>query len=167
MCRFCCSGRLRSTLDHIDQAEKHSLGDSTWPHHRHGAARQICHDLFSALHGVSGDAFGRGARCAARKARARRGAGRARFDRAESLLELRARLCQLCHTANSAGWGRHAAHIWHFTQFLLSQFLVYGPVLFFMLFLITAMGIRDHVDRRVVMLLAFSLPILILIPCSR
>ncbi len=67
------------------------------------------------------------------------------------------------HTAGSAGWGRHAAHLWHFVQFLLSQFLVYGPVLFFMLLWITAVSIRGRADRRVVMLLAFSLPILILI----
>jgi len=67
------------------------------------------------------------------------------------------------HTANSAGWGRHAAHLWYFVQFLLSQFLVYGPVLFFMLLWITAVSIRARTDRRVVMLLAFSLPILVLI----
>jgi 4-amino-4-deoxy-L-arabinose transferase-like glycosyltransferase len=67
------------------------------------------------------------------------------------------------HTANSAGWGRHATHLWHFVQFLLSQVLVYGPVLFFMLLWITAVAIRGRVERRVVMLLAFSLPILILI----
>jgi 4-amino-4-deoxy-L-arabinose transferase-like glycosyltransferase len=67
------------------------------------------------------------------------------------------------HTADSAGWGRHDAHLWQFVQFLLSQFLVYGPVLFFMLLWIGAVAIRGRVDRRVVMLLAFSLPILTLI----
>jgi len=71
-------------------------------------------------------------------------------------------------TANSAGWGRHAAHLRHFVQFLLSQFLVYGPVLFFMALWIAVAAIRGRADSRVtdsrvVMLLAFSLPILILI----
>lgn len=71
-------------------------------------------------------------------------------------------------TANSAGWGRHAAHLQHFVQFLLSQFLVYGPVLFFMVLWIAVAAIRGRThsritDSRVVMLLAFSLPILILI----
>jgi 4-amino-4-deoxy-L-arabinose transferase-like glycosyltransferase len=65
------------------------------------------------------------------------------------------------HTAyGSAGWGRHVGHL---RQFLLSQFGVYGPVLFFMLLWITAVSIRGRVDRRVVMLLAFSLPVLILL----
>ena len=65
------------------------------------------------------------------------------------------------HTAyGSAGWGHHVGHFW---QFLLSQFGVYGPVLFFMLLWITALSIRDRTDRCVVMLLAFSLPILILL----
>ena len=60
------------------------------------------------------------------------------------------------HTAHgSAGWGRHIGHFW---QFMLSQFGVYGPVLFFMLLWITALSVRDRTDRRVVMLLAFSRP---------
>lgn len=67
------------------------------------------------------------------------------------------------HTASSAGWGRHAAHLWHLVQFLFSQMLVYGPVLFFMLLWIMAVAIRGRTDRRVMMLLAFSLPILVLI----
>ena len=67
------------------------------------------------------------------------------------------------HTANNAVWHHNVAHLWHFVQFLLYQFGVYGPVLFFMLLWITAVAIRDRTDHRVVMLLAFSLPILILI----
>lgn len=66
-------------------------------------------------------------------------------------------------TANSAGWGRQTSHFRQFAQFLLSQFLVYGPVLFFMLLWIAVAAIRGRTDRRVVMLLAFSFPILILI----
>lgn len=66
-------------------------------------------------------------------------------------------------TANSAGWGRQAEHFTNFVRFLLSQFLVYGPVLFFMLLWIAVAAIRGRTDRRVAMLLAFSLPILILI----
>lgn len=71
-------------------------------------------------------------------------------------------------TASSAGWGRQAAHLTHFVQFLLSQFLVYGPVLFFMVLWIAVAAIRGRThsrvtDSRVVMLLTFSLPILILI----
>jgi 4-amino-4-deoxy-L-arabinose transferase-like glycosyltransferase len=67
------------------------------------------------------------------------------------------------HTAYSAGWDRHAAQLGRFVQFQLYQFVVYGPVLFFMLLWITAVSIHGRTDRRVVMLLAFSLPILILI----
>jgi len=67
------------------------------------------------------------------------------------------------HTADSAGWDRHVADLWRFLKFLLYQFVVYGPVLFFMLLWITALAIRGRTDRRAVMLLAFSLPILILI----
>ncbi len=67
------------------------------------------------------------------------------------------------HTASSAGWDRGTADLGRFVKFLLSQFLVYGPVLFFMLLWITAVSIRGRADRRVVMLLAFSLPVLILI----
>jgi 4-amino-4-deoxy-L-arabinose transferase-like glycosyltransferase len=67
------------------------------------------------------------------------------------------------HTAYSAGWDRHVAQLGRFVQFLLYQFVVYGPVLLFMLLWITAVSIRGRPDRRVVMLLAFSLPILILI----
>jgi 4-amino-4-deoxy-L-arabinose transferase-like glycosyltransferase len=71
-------------------------------------------------------------------------------------------------TANSAGWDRQAEHLTHFVRFLLSQFLVYGPVLFFMVLWIAVAAIRGRADSRitdsrVVMLLAFSLPILILI----
>jgi hypothetical protein len=46
---------------------------------------------------------------------------------------------------------------------VLSQFLVYGPVAFFMLLWIVVAAIRGRGDRRVTMLLAFSVPILILI----
>jgi 4-amino-4-deoxy-L-arabinose transferase-like glycosyltransferase len=67
------------------------------------------------------------------------------------------------HTAYSAGWDRHAAQLGRFVQFQLYQFVVYGPVLFFMLLWITAVSIHGRTDRRVVLLLAFSLPILILI----
>ena len=67
------------------------------------------------------------------------------------------------HTANNAAWQRHVSHLWRFVQFLLYQFGVYGPVLFAMVLWITAMAIRGRTDRRVVMLLAFSLPILVLI----
>ena len=66
-------------------------------------------------------------------------------------------------TATSAGWGHHFAHPAHFVRFLLSQFLVYGPVLFFMLLWIAAVAIRGRIDRRVVMLLSFSLPVIVLI----
>jgi 4-amino-4-deoxy-L-arabinose transferase-like glycosyltransferase len=71
-------------------------------------------------------------------------------------------------TANSAGWGRQAEHLTRSVRFLLSQFLVYGPVLFFMVLWIAVAAIRDRADSRVtdsrvVMLLAFSLPILFLI----
>jgi 4-amino-4-deoxy-L-arabinose transferase-like glycosyltransferase len=71
-------------------------------------------------------------------------------------------------TANSAGWGRQAEHLTHFVRFLLSQFLVYGPVLFFIVLWITVATIRGRADSRVtdsrvVMLLAFSVPILFLI----
>jgi 4-amino-4-deoxy-L-arabinose transferase-like glycosyltransferase len=66
-------------------------------------------------------------------------------------------------TAVSAGWGHHFSHPAHFVRFLLSQFLVYGPVLFFMLIWIVAVAIRGRMDRRVVMLLSFSLPVIVLI----
>jgi 4-amino-4-deoxy-L-arabinose transferase-like glycosyltransferase len=71
-------------------------------------------------------------------------------------------------TANSAGWGRQAEHLTHFVRFLLSQFLVYGPVLFFIVLWIAVAAIHGRVDSRVtdsrvVMLLAFSVPILFLI----
>jgi 4-amino-4-deoxy-L-arabinose transferase-like glycosyltransferase len=66
-------------------------------------------------------------------------------------------------TATSAGWGHHFAHPATFVRFLLSQFLVYGPVLFFMLLWIAAVAIRGRIDRRVVMLLSFSLPVIVLI----
>jgi 4-amino-4-deoxy-L-arabinose transferase-like glycosyltransferase len=66
-------------------------------------------------------------------------------------------------TAVSAGWGHHLSHPAHFVRFLLSQFLVYGPVLFFMLIWIGAVAIRGRMDRRVVMLLSFSLPVIVLI----
>jgi 4-amino-4-deoxy-L-arabinose transferase-like glycosyltransferase len=66
-------------------------------------------------------------------------------------------------TAVSAGWSHHFAHPASFMRFLLSQFLVYGPVLFFMLLWIAAVAIRGRIDRRVVMLLSFSLPVIVLI----
>jgi 4-amino-4-deoxy-L-arabinose transferase-like glycosyltransferase len=71
-------------------------------------------------------------------------------------------------TANSAGWARQADHLTHFVRFLLSQFLVYGPVLFFMVLWIAVAAVHSRTDSRVtdsrvVMLLAFSVPILILI----
>jgi 4-amino-4-deoxy-L-arabinose transferase-like glycosyltransferase len=66
-------------------------------------------------------------------------------------------------TAVSAGWGHHFSHPAHFVRFLLSQFLVYGPVLFFMLIWIGAVAVRGRMDRRVVMLLSFSLPVIVLI----
>lgn len=64
-------------------------------------------------------------------------------------------------TATSAGW--NPSHVADVGRFVPYQFVVYGPVLFFMLLWITAVAIRGRTDRRVVMLLAFSLPILILI----
>ena len=67
------------------------------------------------------------------------------------------------NTANSAAWDRQVTHRGYFVKFLLSQFGAYGPVLFFMVLWITAVSIRGRTDRRVVMLLAFSLPVLILI----
>jgi 4-amino-4-deoxy-L-arabinose transferase-like glycosyltransferase len=66
-------------------------------------------------------------------------------------------------TATSAGWAHHFAHPATFLRFLLSQFLVYGPVLFFMLLWIAAVAIRGRIDRRVVMLLSFSFPVIVLI----
>jgi 4-amino-4-deoxy-L-arabinose transferase-like glycosyltransferase len=66
-------------------------------------------------------------------------------------------------TATSAGWGHHFAHPATFVRFLLSQFLVYGPVLSFMLLWIVAVTMRGRIDRRVVMLLSFSLPVIVLI----
>ena len=65
-------------------------------------------------------------------------------------------------TAKSAGWYRQIVTPPQLLQFLLSQFLVYGPILFFMLMWIAAVAIRRGTDRRVVMLLSFSLPIIIL-----
>jgi len=65
-------------------------------------------------------------------------------------------------TANSAGWGRQAHHLNHFVRFLLSQFLVYGPVLLVMVVWIAGAAARVRTDRRVIMLLAFSVPVLLL-----
>jgi 4-amino-4-deoxy-L-arabinose transferase-like glycosyltransferase len=67
------------------------------------------------------------------------------------------------HTAANAAWQRHVAHLWRFVQFLLYQLGLYGPVVVPMLLWLTVLAIRGRTDRRVVMLLAFSLPILILI----
>src|SRR5262245_16182113 len=65
-------------------------------------------------------------------------------------------------TAVSAGWGHHFSHPAHFVRFLLSQFLVYGPVLFFILIWIAAVVIRNRFVRRVFLLLSFSLPVIVL-----
>jgi 4-amino-4-deoxy-L-arabinose transferase-like glycosyltransferase len=67
------------------------------------------------------------------------------------------------HTAANAAWHRQVGHAWRFTQFLLYQLGLYGPVVVPMLLWLTVLAIRGRTDRRVVMLLAFSLPILILI----
>ncbi len=67
------------------------------------------------------------------------------------------------HTAANAAWHRHVGHLWRFVQFLLYQLGLYGPVVVPMLVWLTVLAIRGRTDRRVVMLLAFSLPILILI----
>jgi len=50
-------------------------------------------------------------------------------------------------TATSAGWAHHFAHPATFLRFLLSQFLVYGPVLFFMLLWIAAVAIRGRIEQ--------------------
>lgn len=65
-------------------------------------------------------------------------------------------------TANSAGWGRQTHHLKYFAQFLLSQFLIYGPILFFMVLWITGVATRIRTDRRVTMFLAFSVPVLLI-----
>jgi 4-amino-4-deoxy-L-arabinose transferase-like glycosyltransferase len=67
------------------------------------------------------------------------------------------------HTAANAAWHRQVGHAWRFTQFLLYQLGLYGPVVVPMLLWLTVLAMRGRADRRVVMLLAFSLPILILI----
>jgi 4-amino-4-deoxy-L-arabinose transferase-like glycosyltransferase len=67
------------------------------------------------------------------------------------------------HTGANAAWHRHVAHLWRFVQFLLYQLGLYDPVVVPMLLWLTVLAIRGRTDRRVVMLLAFSLPILMLI----
>jgi 4-amino-4-deoxy-L-arabinose transferase-like glycosyltransferase len=67
------------------------------------------------------------------------------------------------HTANNAAWQRHVLHVSRFAQFLLYQLGLYGPVLFCVYLWIMPVAVRSPTDRRVVMLLSFSLPIFVLL----
>lgn len=67
------------------------------------------------------------------------------------------------HTADNANWDGFALHPGRAAEFLLSQFGVFGPVLFATLLWIGYRALRRPADERTRLLLSFSLPILVLI----
>lgn len=67
------------------------------------------------------------------------------------------------HTADNAKWGGSLLNIGKGFEFLGAQFGVFGPILFATLLTITWRAWRDGLDERDRMLLAFTLPVLVIV----
>lgn len=67
------------------------------------------------------------------------------------------------HTADNARWGGPLLHPGKALEFFAAQFGVFGPILFATLLVITVRAWRDGLDESGRLLLAFSLPILVIV----